>query len=225
MAWAVVNRRRCRVVWHTRSGCIRVRAAPVPRGKSRGFCRPCARGHKRRPAVGFGYASCPQIAITWHGVNPASRTVKTDRIGFRAPARTQGSEGDSSGVTATSCAQATTPNVPTLPKRQPLLGQIYGLALSSAVRSFLSAALRSNATLSYERPLARHPLNAWPTSGVASACGSRRQRSTLSWRRRRSFTTSPWSAGTRTVSETRACGSSTLSRKANDVGGYFGEVC
>ncbi|MEI8040303.1 MAG: hypothetical protein WCL11_02770, partial [Verrucomicrobiota bacterium] len=39
------------------------------------------------------------------------------------------------GVAATSCTQATTPNVPTLPKRQPLFGQIYGLALSSAVRS------------------------------------------------------------------------------------------
>src|ERR1017187_8774042 len=31
------------------------------------------------------------------------------------------------GVTVTSCTQATTPNVPTPPKRQPLLGQIYGL--------------------------------------------------------------------------------------------------
>ena len=37
------------------------------------------------------------------------------------------SASNSPGVTATSCTQATTPNVPTPPKRQPLLGQIYGL--------------------------------------------------------------------------------------------------
>src|ERR1039458_4015707 len=36
---------------------------------------------------------------------------------------------DSPGVTGTSCTQATTPNVPMPPKRQPLLGQIYGLTL------------------------------------------------------------------------------------------------
>ena len=40
------------------------------------------------------------------------------------------SASNSPGVTATSCTQATTPNVPTPPKRQPLLGQIYGLTLS-----------------------------------------------------------------------------------------------
>src|ERR1035437_1562899 len=34
---------------------------------------------------------------------------------------------NSPGVTATSCTQATTPNVPTPPKCQPVLGQIYGL--------------------------------------------------------------------------------------------------
>jgi hypothetical protein len=33
------------------------------------------------------------------------------------------------GVTATSCTQATTPNVPTPPKRQPLLGQIHDLTI------------------------------------------------------------------------------------------------
>src|ERR1017187_3104871 len=37
------------------------------------------------------------------------------------------SASNSPGVTATSCTQATTPNVPTPPKRQPLLGQIYSL--------------------------------------------------------------------------------------------------
>src|ERR1035441_130246 len=37
------------------------------------------------------------------------------------------SASNSPGVTATSCTQATTPNVPTPPKYQPLLGQIYGL--------------------------------------------------------------------------------------------------
>jgi hypothetical protein len=37
------------------------------------------------------------------------------------------SASNSPGVTATSCTQATTPNVPTPPKRQPILGQIYGL--------------------------------------------------------------------------------------------------
>ena len=36
------------------------------------------------------------------------------------------SASNSPGVTATSCTQATTPNVPTPPKHQPLLGQIYG---------------------------------------------------------------------------------------------------
>jgi hypothetical protein len=40
------------------------------------------------------------------------------------------SASNSLGVTATSCTQATTPNVPTSPKRQPLLGQIYGLTVS-----------------------------------------------------------------------------------------------
>jgi hypothetical protein len=34
------------------------------------------------------------------------------------------------GVTATSCTQATTPNVPKPPKRQPLLGQIYGFQMN-----------------------------------------------------------------------------------------------
>jgi hypothetical protein len=38
------------------------------------------------------------------------------------------SASNSPGVTATSCTQATNPNVPTPPKRQPLLGQIYGLS-------------------------------------------------------------------------------------------------
>jgi tetratricopeptide (TPR) repeat protein len=37
------------------------------------------------------------------------------------------SASNSPGVTATSCTQATTPNVPTPSKRQPLLGQICGL--------------------------------------------------------------------------------------------------
>src|ERR1017187_7087315 len=44
------------------------------------------------------------------------------------------SASNSPGVTATSCTQATTPNVPMPPKRQPLLGQIYGLTLSAIGR-------------------------------------------------------------------------------------------
>src|ERR1019366_8663958 len=39
-------------------------------------------------------------------------------------------DSNSPGVTVTSCMQATTPNVPTPPKRQPLLGQVYGLTRS-----------------------------------------------------------------------------------------------
>src|ERR1035438_7214808 len=41
------------------------------------------------------------------------------------------SASNSPGATATSCTQATTPNVPTPPKLHPLLGQIYSLTRPS----------------------------------------------------------------------------------------------
>jgi hypothetical protein len=43
------------------------------------------------------------------------------------------------GVSATSCTQAKAPNVPTPPKRQPILGQIYGLTPFPTAFNFGSA--------------------------------------------------------------------------------------
>jgi hypothetical protein len=88
-------------------------------------------------------------------------------------------------VTATSFTQATTPNVPTPPKRQPLLGQVYGCPLSPLARtgSFTapgSGVARNCAAVSIVKPHTRRaagwrdafsgePESASPSSGQITA--------------------------------------------------------
>ena len=52
------------------------------------------------------------------------------------------SASNSPGVTATSCKHATTLNLPTQPRRQPILGQIYGFDPIHLSPFFCSSRLR-----------------------------------------------------------------------------------